>query len=84
MVIIFGVGTDYCLFIVSRFREELRQKERHEAQIHAIKHIGPVIAASALTVIVAFLSLGISQFGMNKTTGYALAIGVAGHSSWPV
>ena len=77
VVIIFGVGTDYCLFIVSRFREELRQRERHAAQIQAIKHIGPVIAASALTVIVAFLSLGISKFGMNQTTGYALAIGVA-------
>ena len=77
VVIIFGVGTDYCLFIVSRFREELRQKEHHAAQIQAMKHIGPVIAASALTVIVAFLSLGISKFGMNQTTGYALAIGVA-------
>lgn len=77
VVIIFGVGTDYCLFIVSRFREELKQKERNEAQSYAIKQIGPVIAASALTVIVAFLSLGISKFGMNQTTGYALAIGVA-------
>jgi RND superfamily putative drug exporter len=28
-------------------------------------------------VIVAFLALGISRFGMTKTTGYALAIGVA-------
>ena len=73
VVIIFGVGTDYCLFIVSRFREELRQKERDEAQIHAIKHIGPVIAASALTVIVAFLSLGISRFGMN--TDYRICTG---------
>jgi uncharacterized membrane protein YdfJ with MMPL/SSD domain len=35
-----------------------------------------VIAASALTVIVAFLSMGISRFGMDRTTGYALAIGV--------
>ncbi|MBN1644125.1 MAG: MMPL family transporter, partial [Dehalococcoidales bacterium] len=77
VVIIFGVGTDYCLFIVSRFREELAKRERHDAQNHAIKKIGPVIAASAVTVIVAFLSLGISRFGMNKTTGYALAIGVA-------
>ena len=77
VVIIFGVGTDYCLFLVSRFREELQHKERAEAQNKAITHISPVIAASALTVIVAFLSLSISSFGMNKTMGYALAIGVA-------
>ncbi|MGP8079966.1 MAG: MMPL family transporter [Dehalococcoidales bacterium] len=76
VVIIFGIGTDYCLFLVSRFREELQHKERQEAQNNAIKHIAPVIAASALTVIIAFLSLAISRYGMNKTTGYALAIGV--------
>ena len=42
-----------------------------------MRHIGPVIAASALTVIVAFLCLGLSRFGMNKTLGYALGIGIA-------
>jgi RND superfamily putative drug exporter len=77
VVIVFGVGTDYCLFIVSRLREELRQRERSEAQAFTMGHIGPVITASALTVVVAFLSLGISRFGMTKTIGYALAIGVA-------
>ncbi len=77
VVVIFGVGTDYCLFIVSRFREELQQRERHEAQSFTMRHIGPVIVASALTVVVAFLSLSVSRFGMTKTTGYALAIGVA-------
>ncbi len=77
VVVIFGVGTDYCLFLVSRFREELRHKERLEAQTDSISRITPVIAASALTVIAAFLSLGISHFGMNRSTGYALAIGVA-------
>ncbi|HXY73906.1 MAG TPA: MMPL family transporter, partial [Dehalococcoidales bacterium] len=77
IVIIFGVGTDYCLFIVSRFREELGHKDWGEAQSTTIRQIAPVIAASALTVIVAFLSMGISRFGMNQTTGYGLAIGVA-------
>ncbi len=76
IVIIFGVGTDYCLFIISRFREELVKRERVRAQGFAFRQIGPVIAASALTVVVAFLSLGISNFGMNQTMGYALAIGV--------
>ena len=76
VVIIFGVGTDYCLFLVSRFREELRRKERPEARASAITQITPVIAASALTVIVAFMSMGISRFGMDRTTVYALAIGV--------
>ncbi|MCL2149894.1 MAG: MMPL family transporter [Dehalococcoidia bacterium] len=76
VVIVFGVGTDYCLFTVSRFREELRQRRLDEARNHTLRHIGPVIAASAITVMVAFLSLGISDFGMYRTMGYALAIGV--------
>ena len=77
VVIIFGVGTDYCLFIVSRFREQLLKAGHVQAQEEALRHIGPVIAASALTVVVAFLALGISRFGMNQTTGYAMALGVA-------
>jgi RND superfamily putative drug exporter len=76
VVIIFGVGTDYCLFIVSRFREERKNTGPVEALNHTIRRIGPVIAASALTVVVAFLCLGLSRFGMNQTSGYALAIGI--------
>jgi len=77
VVTIFGIGTDYCLFIVSRFREELAFKDRHEAGQFALRQIGPVIAASAATVVVAFLAMGVSRFGMTRTTGLALAIGVA-------
>jgi RND superfamily putative drug exporter len=76
VVVIFGVGTDYCLFIVSRFREELKKTDSAAAMKYSMRHIGPVIAASALTVIVAFLCLGLSRFGMNKTSGYALGLGI--------
>jgi putative drug exporter of the RND superfamily len=76
VVVIFGVGTDYCLFIVSRFREERKKSEPAEALTYSMTRIGPVIAASALTVMVAFLCLSLSRFGMNKTSGYALALGI--------
>jgi uncharacterized membrane protein YdfJ with MMPL/SSD domain len=76
VVVIFGVGTDYCLFIVSRFREELKKSEPKSALKYSMRRIGPVIAASALTVVVAFLCLSLSRFGMNKTSGYALALGI--------
>lgn len=77
VVTLFGIGTDYCLFIVSRFKEELLRHDQAKAGIMAIKQIGPVILASAITVIVALLCLGISRFGMNRTSGFILAIGVA-------
>jgi RND superfamily putative drug exporter len=76
VVVIFGVGTDYCLFIVSRYREELKKSDAKSALKYSMRRIGPVIAASALTVIVAFLCLSLSRFGMNKTSGYALAVGI--------
>jgi len=41
-----------------------------------MRQIGPVIVASAITVIIAFLCLSVSRFGMTKTSGYALAIGI--------
>jgi putative drug exporter of the RND superfamily len=75
VVTLFGIGTDYCLFMVSRFKEELFQNERQFAEELTIKRIGPVILASATTVIVALLCLGISRFGMNRTSGFVLAIG---------
>jgi len=77
VVIIFGMGTDYCLFIVSRFREEIARKGREEAETYTLRSMGPVIVASATTTIVAFLCLMISRFGMTRTMGLVLALGVA-------
>jgi RND superfamily putative drug exporter len=77
VVTLFGIGTDYCLFMVSRFKEEIVQADRKMAVELSLKRIGPVILASATTVIVALLCLGISRFGMNRTSGFILAIGVA-------
>jgi RND superfamily putative drug exporter len=77
VVTIFGVGTDYCLFIVSRFREELSQGDQANTIEFTMRRIGPIIVASATTVIIAFLCLSISRFGMTRTVGWALAIGIA-------
>ncbi len=76
IVTIFGVGTDYCLFVISRFREQMRQQELKTGIETTMKRIGPVIMASAFTVVVAFLCLSVSKFEMNKTVGVALAIGI--------
>ena len=42
VVLMFGVGTDYCLLLLSRYREELRRYEdKHEAMAHALARVGP-------------------------------------------
>ncbi len=77
IVLIFGVGTDYCLFLISRFREERESNDVDTALDNTMRTIGPVILASAGTVIIGFLGMAVADFGMIATMGPALAITIA-------
>jgi putative drug exporter of the RND superfamily len=78
VVLMFGVGTDYCLLLVSRYREELRRHEdKHEAMALAVSRVGPAILASGLTVTLAMLALLAADVGSTHTLGPVAAIGVA-------
>ncbi len=75
VVFVFGAGTDYCLFILARFREELGHRlEPRRTLVVTMTVVGAVIASSAATVIAAFATQGIADFGMFRTTGPALAV----------
>lgn len=77
VVIVFGAGTDYCLFIISRFREDVaRSHEYRRTLVGTMLVVGAVIASSAGTVIVGFVSQGVAEFGMFRTTGPAMAVAV--------
>ncbi len=77
IVLIFGAGTDYALFIISRFREEVgKEKDRREATVHTVSRIGPVITASAGTVIIGLLGMMVASFGMTRTDGPSMAFGI--------
>ncbi len=51
VVLVFGVGTDYTIFFISRFREELARDDHDEALKITVGRISAVIAASGATVI---------------------------------
>lgn len=78
VVVLFGVGTDYIVFLLFRYRERLRAGDGlHEAITHAIERVGEAIASAALVVIVAFAALVLSLLGFFRTLGPGLAISVA-------
>ncbi|MER6075572.1 MMPL family transporter [Streptomyces sp. NPDC001817] len=77
IVVLFGVGTDYFLFLMFRYREALRAgDEPKQAMINAVGRVGEAIASAAGAVIIAFLALVLSTLGFLKQMGPALAIAV--------
>jgi RND superfamily putative drug exporter len=78
IVVLFGVGTDYILFLMFRYRERLRAGDDSKtAMIAAVTRAGEAIASAAGAVIIAFLALALSTLGLFKSLGPALAIAVA-------
>jgi RND superfamily putative drug exporter len=77
IVVLFGVGTDYFLFLMFRYRERLRAgDEPKQAMINAVARVGEAIASAAGAVVIAFLALSLSTLGSLKQMGPALAIAV--------
>ena len=78
IVVLFGIGTDYILFLMFRYRERLRSGEdAKQAMVSAVARVGEVIASAAGVVIAAFLALLLSTLSVLRSMGPALAIAVA-------
>ena len=73
-----GAGTDYAVFLISRYHDYLRRGvESDEAVTKALASIGKVIAASAATVAVTFLGMVFTRLGILRSAGPVLGISVA-------
>ena len=76
-VLVFGAATDYALLLVARYREELeRREDTHEAMAAALRGAAPAIAASAMTVVLALLTLLLARVGSSEALGPLAAAGV--------
>ncbi|MYR63100.1 MMPL family transporter, partial [Streptomyces sp. SID625] len=78
-VVLLGIGIDYFLFLLFRFRERLRaQPDRAPREIagEATGRVGSAITSAALTIVAAFATLGIASFGQFRVLGPAIAISV--------
>jgi putative drug exporter of the RND superfamily len=77
VVVLFGVGTDYFLFLMFRYRERLRlDDDKKQAMVESVARVGEVSASAAGVVIVAFLALLLSSLSIFRSLGPALAIAV--------
>jgi uncharacterized membrane protein YdfJ with MMPL/SSD domain len=66
-----GLGIDYGLFIVTRFREELRrQPDVQSAVARTVATAGRTVAISGVTVAVALTSLMLFPVGLLRSMGY--------------
>ncbi len=78
IVVLFGAGTDYCLFLISRFREEMSTVDIAAPAVKTtVRTVGETIASSAGTVIVGLAMMAAAELGLYNTTGPSIAIGVA-------
>jgi RND superfamily putative drug exporter len=78
IVLMFGAGTDYCLLIVARYRDELRRThDVGQAMAAATERTGPAILSAGAIVIVAMLVLSLADFNATREMGPILALGVA-------
>jgi putative drug exporter of the RND superfamily len=75
---IVGAGTDYAVFLISRYHEYIRSGADSDLAVQkALSSIGKVIAGSAATVAITFLGMVFTRLPAFTTVGPALAISIA-------
>ncbi|MGG4488017.1 MMPL family transporter [Metabacillus idriensis] len=77
VAVLFGIGTDYCILILSRFKEELSAHETvPEAIVATYRNAGRTVFFSGAAVMIGFAAIGFSQFKLYQSAS-AVAVGVA-------
>jgi RND superfamily putative drug exporter len=63
-VLLFGAGTDYCLFLISRFRQVLKSEpDKSKALRSAMSDASGAIAMSGFTVVLSLVTLLAAEYG---------------------
>lgn len=72
IVILFGIGTDYVILLLNRFKEELEHHDKNQAVINTFKTAGKTVFISGISGAILFGVLYFANFEI-----YRSAVGVA-------
>ncbi|MFD1032225.1 MMPL family transporter [Metaplanococcus flavidus] len=76
VAILFGIGTDYCILLLSRYKEELSSGHGvEEAIVNTYKTAGRTLLISGLAVFIGFSAIGFAEFPIFKSA-VAVAVGI--------
>ena len=77
VAVMFGIGADYCILLISRFKEEIARHDTiQEAVITTYKSGGKTVLFAGLAVLIGFSTIGLSTFSLYQSA-VAVAVGVA-------
>ncbi len=75
--VLLATGTDYSIFIVSRYRDERRDgRSKEEAVRNAVIWAGESVTTSGGAVLIAFAALSLGSFPILKTMGLTIGFAV--------
>jgi RND superfamily putative drug exporter len=77
VAILFGSGTDFCLFISWRYAENWNPANPAGAMRTTLRRSMGALMTSAGTVIIGFLLMGTTKFSLFSSTGPSVAVGLA-------
>lgn len=76
VALLFGIGTDYCILLLNRYKEELgKDQSNFDAVLNTFKNGGRTILICAITVLVGFAALFFVEFSLFKSA-VGIAVGV--------
>jgi len=74
-VLVYGAGVDYCLFLISRYKEEIDAGVSFEEAVHnSLAKVGATLTASAGTVICGIGMLIFAEFGKFRQAGVGITL----------
>jgi RND superfamily putative drug exporter len=76
IVLMFGAGTDYCLLLLARYKEELAAGTPDAMNV-ALRRTAPAIVSAGGIVVVVMLALSVADYNATRWMGPVLAIGTA-------